>query len=74
MISANDGSVSARYKSSAIWNMVYGSGANGDYIAATVKWAIPFYLLLFNRATNVFSIKTFPGSLYGIASEGLTGR
>ena len=70
VISLLDGSVSNRYKSSISWTQVYGSGVNGDYIAASVQWSTSFYLLMFNRPTNLFDVKSFSGtSLYGISLD-----
>ena len=68
MISLSDGTVSNRYKSSLSCTQVYGSGVNGDYIAASVQWS-SYYLLMFNRATNLFNIKLFSGLLYGIGLD-----
>ena len=74
VISLSDGSVNNRHKSSIICSFVYGSGVSGDYIAASVQWSSTYYLLMFNRATNLFDIKTFSGtSLYGIGLD-TTGR
>ena len=74
VISVSDGTISYRYKSSLICTQVYGSGANGNYIAASVRWTSTYYLLMFNRATNLFDIKLFSGSgLYGIGLD-TTGR
>ena len=61
VISLSGGSVSNRYKSSTSCTNVYGSGVNGNYIAASVAWS-SFYLLMFNRATNLFDAKLFPGT------------
>ena len=73
VISVSDGTVSNRYKSSISCSYVWGSGANGDYIAVSVIWTSQ-YLLMFNRATNLFDIKSF----YGIYLRGIgldtTGR
>ena len=52
---------------------VYGSGVNGDYIAASVLCSPNYFLLMFNRATNLFDIKLFPGLLFGIGLD-TTGR
>ena len=73
VISVSDGTVSNRYKSSISCTLVYGSGVSGDYIVASVSWN-SFYLLMFNRATNLFDIKLFSaGNLYGIGLD-TTGR
>ena len=73
IISLSDGTVSNRYKSSISCTYIFGSGANGDYIAASVQWT-PIYLLIFNRATNLFDIKSFSGTiLFGIGLY-TTGR
>ena len=75
VISVSDGTVSNRYKSSISCTnaFVYGSEANGDYIVASVYWSSD-YLLMFNRATNLFDIKSFStGVLYGIGLD-TTGR
>ena len=72
VISVSDGTIGNRYKSSISCTFVYGSGANGDYIAASVRWS-SYYLLMFNRATNLFDIKSFSGNLYGIGLD-TTGR
>ena len=73
VISLSDGTVSNRYKSSISCEQIYGSGVNGDYIAATIRW-ISTYLLIFNKATNLFDIKTFSGTyLDGIGLD-TTGR
>ena len=72
-ISLSDGTVSNRYKSSTSWTNVWGSGVNGDYIAASVVCSSD-HLLIFNRATNLFDIKSFSGTyLYGIGLD-ITGR
>ena len=68
VISLSDGTVSNRYKSSISCTntQVFGSGVNGDYIAASVRWSSD-HLLMFNRATNLFDIKLFSGiNLYQI--------
>ena len=72
VISLSDGTVSNRYKSSTSCDNVYGSGASGDYIVVSVSWS-SFYLLMFNRATNLFDIKSFSGGLLGIGLD-TTGR
>ena len=73
VISLSDGTVSNRYKSSISWTYVYGSGVNGDWIAASVYWSSS-HLLMFNRATSLFDIKSFSGTnLVGICSD-TTGR
>ena len=74
VISASDGTVRNRHKSSVSCAQVYGSGVNGDYIAASVLWS-SYFLLMFNRATNLFHIKLFSGSglLYGVGLD-TTGR
>ena len=73
VISVSDGTVSNRYKSSTSCTYALGSGVGGDYIAASVQWSSPYYLLMFNRATNLFDIKSFSGGLYGIGLD-TTGR
>ena len=73
VISVSDGTVSNRYKSSISCTYVYGSGVSGDYIAASVTWSPPSYLLMFNKATNLFDIKSFSGVLYVIGLD-ITGR
>ena len=60
VISVSDGTVSNRFKSSISCSFVMGSGTNGDYIAASFSWSSD-YLLMFNRATNLFDIKSFSG-------------
>ena len=73
VISVSDGTVSNRYKSSISCTAVWGSGVNGDYIAASLYWS-SYYLLMFNKATNLFDIKSFPGTyLIGIGLD-TTGR
>ena len=73
VISVSGGTVSNRYKSSIGCSYVWGSGVNGDYIAASVRWSSD-YLLIFNRATNLFDIKSFSGnSLIGMSLD-TTGR
>ena len=73
VISISDGTVSNRYKSSIYCENVYGSAVNGDYIVASVTWS-SYNLLIFNRATNLFDIKSFSGTLlYGIGLD-TTGR
>ena len=72
VISVSDGTVSNRYKSSISCTLSYGSAVSGDYIAASIKWT-SYYLLTFNRATNLFDIKSFPDYLYGIGLD-TTGR
>ena len=74
VISLSDGTVSNRYKSSVSCTYVWGSGVNGDYIAASVFWPSSPYLLMFKRKTNLFDIKIFPGIyLFGIGLD-TTGR
>ena len=74
VISLSDGSVSNRYKSSIACDYLSGSGVNGDYIVASIYWSSS-YLLMFNRATNAFTIKSFSGTyLYGVALETPTNR
>ena len=74
VISVSDGTVGNRYKSSISCTNIYGSGVNGDYIVASVRWSSTYYFLIFNRATNLFDIKTFSGdALYEIGLES-TGR
>ena len=73
VISLSDGTFCNRYKSSLSWTNVSGSGVSGDYVAASVFWSSPC-LLMFNRATNLFDIKSFSGTyLYGIGLD-TTGR
>ena len=73
VISLTDGTVSNRYKSSISCTQVWGSGVSGDYIVASVGCSSP-YLLIFNRATNLFDVKSFSGtSLYEIDFD-TTGR
>ena len=71
VMSVSNGSVVARYKSSTSCTFVYGSGSSGDYMIASA-WD---KLLLFNKATNTFSILSFSGSsLYGIGFDTATSR
>ena len=63
VISISDGTVSNRYKSSTSCSFVWGSGVNGDYIVASVQWT-SYSLLMFNRATNLFDIKSFSGTSF----------
>ena len=72
VISVSDGTVNNRYKASMTCVYVLGLGVNGDYIAVSVHWNSDF-LLIFNRATNLFDIKLFAGLLYGIGID-TTGR
>ena len=73
VISLSDGTVSNRYKSSISWTNAFGSGASGDYIAASVAWS-SYYLLMFNRATNLFDVWSFSGTyLHGMSLD-TTGR
>ena len=72
VISVSDGTVSNRYKSSISCAAVFGSAVNGDYIVASVLCS-SFYLLMLNRATNLFDIKSFLGGLFGIGLD-TTGR
>ena len=58
-ISEANGAISARYKSSTSCDYVYGSAASGDYIFAS---ACGNSLLIFNKASYTFSIKTFSGT------------
>ena len=69
VISLSDGTVSNRYKSSIGCDNVYGSEVNGDYIAASVGYSFSFSLLIFNRATNLFDIKSVSGGLFGIGLD-----
>ena len=73
VISVSDGTVSNRYKSSISCSGVFGSGVSGDYIAASVRWSLSDYLLMLNRATYLFDIKSFSGVLIGIGLD-TTGR
>ena len=74
IISLSDGSVSSRYKSSTICYTVMGSAVSGDYIAVTITTSSQG-LLMFNRATNSITIKTFSvGNLYLIGLEPSTNR
>ena len=73
VISLSDGTVSNRYKSSIGCTDVFGSGTSGNYIAVSVIWSSSFYLLMFNRATNLFDIKSFSGGLFWIGLD-TTGR
>ena len=74
VISVSDGTVSNRFKSSVSCSYVYGSGVSGDYIIVSVKRSSSPYLLMFNRATNSFDIKSFSGnSLFRIGLD-TTGR
>ena len=74
VISISDGSVSSRYKSSISWAPVWGSGTNEDYVVASIHCTTPC-LLLFNRSTNIFTIKPFSGTdLYGMGIEPVTNR
>ena len=72
VISISDGTVSNRYKSSISCTYVFGSGASGDYIAASVQWSSNV-LLMFNRATNSFDIRSIICNLFGIGLD-TTGR
>ena len=70
VISVSDGTVSNRFKSSISCTAVWGSGVSGDYIVASVQWPPSYYLLMFNRATNIFDIRSFPGTyLVGICLD-----
>ena len=74
VMSSSNGSVNNRYKSSMSCTNVKGSGISGDYVAASVLCSSA-YLLMFNRATNVFTTKSFIGTfLYGIGLEAATNR
>ena len=73
VISATDGSVSARYKSSIGCDKVYGSETSGDYILATIQWT-SYYLTIFNKETKNFVIRSFSHILYSIELENTTGR
>ena len=75
VISVSDGAVSNRYKSSISLTHVWGSGVNGDYIAVSVQGLLScFYLIMFNRATNLFDVKSFSATyLYAIGLD-TTGR
>ena len=68
VISLSDGTVTNRYKSSISCTTVYGSAVSGDYIVASVEWS-SYYLLMFNRATNSFDIKSSGTYLYGIVLD-----
>ena len=75
VISVTDGSVSSRYKSTISCNNLYGSGVSGDYIVASVQCPSLYYLLVLNKATYDFDIKSYSGSeLFGIWLEPITGR
>ena len=76
VISLSDGTVSNRYKSTigCAHIYVYGSGANGDYIAASIQWSSSTYLLMFYRATNLFDIKSFSGAYLYQTDLDTTGR
>ena len=69
VISVSDGTVINRYKSSVSWLYVYGSGVKGDYIVVSFKWSSS-YLLIFNRVTSSFNIRSFSGTiLWGIGLD-----
>ena len=71
-ISEVDGTVLAKYKSSVSWDYVNGATISGDYILAS---ACGKNLLIFNKVSNAFSIKSFSGtSLSGIIYDSLTSR
>ena len=73
-ISLSDSTVVSRYKSSIAWTYVFGSGVSEDYIAASIYWSPSHNLLMFNRASNLFDIKSFSGTnLFGICLD-TTGR
>ena len=73
VISVSDGTVSNRYKSSISCTQVWGSGFSGDYIVASAKCSSP-YLLIFNKATNLFDIKSFSGDSLQKIGLDTTGR
>ena len=72
VISHSDGTVGNRYKSSISCTNLCGAGVNADYIVASVRWT-SYYLLMFNKATNLFDIRSFSGYLLGISLD-TTGR
>ena len=74
VISLSDGTVSNRYKSFISCTDVYGSGTSGDYIAASIQWSSSPYLLMLNRATNLFDIKSFSGIYLFRIGLDTTGR
>ena len=76
VISLSDGSVSSRYKSSLSWTFnVYGSGVKGDSIAALIYCPNLTYLLIFNRVTNIFTIKTYSAMfIYAIWLETISNK
>ena len=77
VISLSNGSVSSRYKSSTYLSDLYiwGSGVSGDYIVACVGSSVSFYLLMFNKATNEFTIKIpYNTAIYRIGLEATTNR
>ena len=75
VISLSNGSVNSRYKSSVGCSYVWGSGVSGDFIAVSMYCHTYLYLLMFNRAANVFIVKTFTGSfLLKIGLETSTNR
>ena len=75
VISSSTGSVSARYKSSiSTWSDSYGAATSEDYVISITN-CNPSYLLIFNKASNTFIIKTFSGTfLFDINVETTTGR
>ena len=73
VISISDGSVSNRYKSSVSCTAVIGSGVSGNYIVASVRWPSS-YLLMFNKATNLFDIRSFSGPYLDIIVSDTFGR
>ena len=73
VISSDTGSVSLRYKSSISCSHVWGSGANGGYIAASIK-CTSYYLLTYNAASKKYAINSFSGEIYGFGIEPTTGR
>ena len=74
-ISATDGSVSNRYKSSISWVQVFGSAVSGDNIVISVRTTSPCSLVIFNIAIHEFTIRSFSGNfIYGIGFEPVTNR
>ena len=72
----NGGVIGSRYKSSIVWNLVYGSALNGDYIAASAKCTSTiFYIILYNLVSYEFVIRKFSGSHFaGLSVETSTDR
>ena len=76
VITAADGSVTARSKSSIVCSSAaLGTAFNDEYVLASIVCPSSINLFVINKSDNSLTIKAFSGNtLYGIALEASTGR